>query len=104
MQETVLHITHWKAGSTWIRRILRRLVGDRLVVPVRASWEPFGGPVQEGSVISTYATREQVDAAGLLAHKRFVVLRDPRDTLVSAYFSFRDTHQENEIIQPLRDR
>ena len=40
--------------------------------------------------------------AGLADAPRFVVLRDPRDTLVSAYFSFRDTHQSSPIIDPLR--
>ncbi len=101
--ETTLHITHWKAGSTWIRRILRQLAPDRFERPAVQSWDqPFATPPSEGAIFSCYATREKVQRAGLADAPRFVVLRDPRDTLVSAYFSFRDTHQSSPIIDPLR--
>jgi Sulfotransferase domain len=99
--ETILHVTHWKAGSTWIRRILRQLAPDRFVRPARG-WDPFPTPVPAGAVYSCFATREQVEEAGLIDQARLVVVRDLRDTLVSAYFSFRDTHRPSPIIEPLR--
>jgi lipopolysaccharide transport system ATP-binding protein len=103
--ETILHISHWKAGSTWIRRILRQLEPDRFARPPIESWgDPFPATVPDGTIYSCYATREQVTAAGLLEAPRFVVVRDLRDTLVSAYFSFRDTHTTSAIVAPLRTR
>lgn len=74
------------------------------MVPVRNSWEPFAGELPSDAIASVYATREQVESVGLAASRRFVVLRDPRDTLVSAYFSFRDTHKASPMIQPLREQ
>jgi hypothetical protein len=99
----VLHITHWKAGSSWIRRILRRLDRERFQTPSRG-WDPFPEPIPHDCLYSCYATREQVEAAHLPPHHRFIVVRDLRDTLVSAYFSFRETHQPSEIVEPLRRR
>jgi hypothetical protein len=107
--ETVLHVTHRKAGSSWIRRILRRLSPDRFVMPSDlrhgdAGSDPFPGPVPEGCVYSCYATREQVEAAELPPHRRFIVVRDLRDTLCSGYFSFRDTHRPDPLLAPVRNR
>lgn len=107
--DAVLHITHWKAGSTWIRRILRRVASDRFLMPKDLrdgviDRDPFPAPIPPGCVYSCYATREQVEAAELPPHRRFVVLRDLRDTLCSAYFSFRDTHRPDPLVDPIRDR
>jgi lipopolysaccharide transport system ATP-binding protein len=66
--------------------------------------DPFPGPIPEGCVYSCYATREQVEAAELPPHRRFIVVRDLRDTLCSAYFSFRDTHRPNPAVEPIRVR
>src|SRR4051794_10002994 len=103
MPETTLHITHWKAGSTWIRRILRQVEPDRFARPEQG-FAPFADPPPEGSIFSCYATREQVEEAGLQDAPRFIVIRDLRDTLVSAYFSFRDTHVERRGGNALRDQ
>jgi len=97
----VIHLTHWKAGSTWIRRILRRLTGERYV-PHSPDDTPFPTPLGAGAVYSAYATKEQFEAASIPdPWRRFIVVRDLRDTLVSAYFSFRDTHVENKFIEPV---
>ena len=102
--DTFIHVTHWKAGSSWVRRILRQLAAERFVALQRDWDDPFPEPLTPGSVTSVYATREQCEAAELPPHRRLVVVRDLRDTLVSAYFSFRDTHRPNPAVAPFRAR
>lgn len=88
---TLLHITHAKAGSTWIRGILESLFGKRLVA--RSSKLPDFA-AHPGGVFSVFMSREQfLEHPELAKAKRFIVLRDLRDTLVSRYFSFRDSHE-----------
>jgi hypothetical protein len=88
---TVLHITHAKAGSTWIRGILRVLFGKRLAG--RSAQLP-DFKKSKGAVFSVFMTRDQfLSHPELTNSKRFVVIRDLRDTLVSRYFSFRDSHE-----------
>jgi lipopolysaccharide transport system ATP-binding protein len=94
---TVFHITHWKAGSQWIRRILHTLAYDRLVMPRPDQGQFFNTPIACGSVYPTlYVTKDQFDAARVPPdHRRFVVIRDLRDTLISYYFSWKISHRVN---------
>jgi hypothetical protein len=91
---TVFHVTHWKAGSQWMHRILRSICPDTVVDPgVDQHW--LGRfPVQRGRVYPTvYMSRQDLDQAGMPeGSTRFVVIRDLRDTLVSAYYSFKGSH------------
>jgi hypothetical protein len=103
----VFHLTHQKAGSQWIHRIFHALVFDRVVLPevelASTHERPIEGvqflkrPVLPGKIYPTlYLTREQFAAARLPRHhRRFIVIRDPRDTLVSAYFSYKLSHKLN---------
>src|SRR5205823_5007254 len=91
-EPTVLHVTHWKGGSQWVRRILHELVPDRIVAPANQEQDQFlTWPIQAGKVYPTvYVTKEQFDLVGIPAcHRRFVIIRDLRDTLVSLYFSLK---------------
>lgn len=90
----LIHVTHWKAGSQWIRKILQDCLPERIVTPAIGSRHFVGAPILDGRVYPTvYITREQFDNAYLPADwVRFVVIRDLRDTLVSAYFSLRYSH------------
>jgi lipopolysaccharide transport system ATP-binding protein len=95
---TVVHVTHWKAGSQWIRRIVSQCLPDRVVEPEISDRQFLHRPVQAGKVYPTvYCTKQQFDRVHLPddAH-RFVVIRDLRDTLVSAYFSFAFSHPVHE--------
>lgn len=99
----IVHITHPKAGSQWIRGILMQCVPD-LVIPstdelvenpdMNPSWEFLSRPLVPGGVYpALYVPRDlfdQVDGVG--SSRRFVVIRDLRDTLVSGYFSIRYSH------------
>lgn len=93
---TLFHITHYKAGSQWILRILNTLTPDRIVLPEMGTSQFLSRPVLPGKVYPTlYVTREQFEKVTLPSRwRRFVVLRDLRDTLVSAYFSLRYSHEE----------
>jgi hypothetical protein len=91
---TIFHITHHKAGSQWIHRIFHALDYDRLVIPAGLNTQFFHRPIQAGKIYPTlYVTREQFESVALPPNSRwFVMIRDLRDTLVSAYFSYRNSH------------
>jgi lipopolysaccharide transport system ATP-binding protein len=91
---TVFHVTHHKAGSQWINRIFHALAYERLVLPQAANAQFLDRPVRPGAIYPTlYVTREQFESVALPEHwRRFVVIRDLRDTLVSAYFSVKVSH------------
>jgi hypothetical protein len=93
-QLTIFHITHWKAGSQWLNKILRELAPGRIVAPQIDETQFLKTPVVSGAVYPTlYVTKEQFFSVPLPANcKKFVVLRDLRDTLVSGYFSIRYSH------------
>jgi hypothetical protein len=83
----LLCVTHYKAGSGWIHVILSRCVKDRIVQPQPDLGQFLRAPVRQGKVYpKLYVTREQFESAELPPRwRRFVVIRDLRDTLVSAY-------------------
>ncbi len=86
----MLHITHAKAGSTWIVGILQTLFGRR-VVPRQYGMPDF--KKNRGKVLSVFLSRDDFMMRPELAgSQRFIVLRDLRDTLVSRYFSTRNSH------------
>lgn len=91
---TVFHITHWKAGSQWIRAILETVANERIVPPRVGEGQVLLDAIRPGGVYpAAYLTREQFGTINLPPGSRhFVVIRDLRDTLVSAYYSFRYSH------------
>jgi lipopolysaccharide transport system ATP-binding protein len=95
---TVFHITHHKAGSQWVNRILHALAFDRLVLPEPGDAQFLARPIVPGKVYPTvYVTREQFESVKLPRQSRwFVVIRDLRDTLVSGYFSIKHSHAMEE--------
>jgi lipopolysaccharide transport system ATP-binding protein len=105
---TVFHITHYKAGSRWVHRILKRCVGERLLAVQADRRELLEEAIRPGRVYSAcYVTKEEFDGLDVPGEsKRFVILRDPRDTLVSGYFSLKGSHPKykNEEVAAMRDR
>lgn len=91
---TVIHVTHWKAGSQWIRRVLTWAADNRVVEPEVDSRQFLDQPICAGKVYPcVYVTKQLYDGVKLpRGTKRFVVIRDLRDTLVSGYFSFKLSH------------
>jgi lipopolysaccharide transport system ATP-binding protein len=91
---TVLHVTHGKAGSQWVHKILHQCAPERVVAPRYGMAQFFKAPVERGKIYPTlYVSREQFDGVALPREaRRFVVIRDLRDTLVSWYFSLKHSH------------
>jgi lipopolysaccharide transport system ATP-binding protein len=89
----LMHITHGKAGSTWVDRVLRQLYGKQ--VSPRLYELPARFDFSRHRVFSAvFITRDEfLRHPELRGIHRFVVIRDLRDTLVSNYFSLRDTHE-----------
>jgi sulfotransferase family protein len=98
---TVLHVTHYKAGSQWVRRILEELAEPWVVVPRTDGSQFLELPVLPHRVYPTlYVTRQEVERTHLPAGtERFIIIRDLRDTLISAYFSLKVSH--NPITQQM---
>lgn len=86
-----MHFTHAKAGSTWIDGILRALFGKR-VKPRFWKTPDFSGA--QGHVFaSVFLSRDEaLKSEDVRKARRFFVLRDLRDTMISRYFSLRDSH------------
>lgn len=91
---TVFHITHWKAGSQWLHRIMRDIALDKIVPPQLHEKQFLEAPIVRGALYPTvYVTREQFFSVKLPEnYKKFIIIRDLRDTLISAYFSIRFSH------------
>ena len=94
-EPTIFHITHHKAGSQWIHRIFQTLAYDRVVLPEVLNNQFLRQPVKRGAIYPTlYVTREQFEGVARPRPSRhFVVIRDLRDTLVSLYFSLKNSHK-----------
>jgi hypothetical protein len=89
----VFHVTHWKAGSQWIFGILGQCVPERIIEPQLGEAQVRHYAIQRGRVYPTvYLTNEELASVAPPDSKRFVVIRDLRDTLISAYFSFKHSH------------
>ncbi|ABQ27964.1 ATP-binding cassette domain-containing protein [Geotalea uraniireducens] len=91
---TILHVTHWKAGSQWIKKILKEAVPDLYVDSKLGIAHFLNEPIGEGMVYPTvYVTKEQFESVKLpVLWRRFVIIRDLRDTLISGYFSLKVSH------------
>ncbi len=91
---TLFHITHWKAGSQWVAKVLKELFPDEIIPPRIAAAQVLQMPIQEHKVyLCVYIAKGQWDQIQLPKEtRRFLIIRDLRDTLVSAYFSMRYSH------------
>jgi hypothetical protein len=91
---TLFHVTHWRAGSQWIHRILRQCAPERIVAPEMREAQVRYCPIQAGHLYpSVYLSKPDFDALRVPQESRkFVVIRDLRDTLISAYFGFKTGH------------
>ena len=101
----LFHVTHWKAGSSWITRILRRSDRQRVVDPRQSEAHLVAQFVEDpiephGVYPRLYLTREEFESVELPPDwRRFVVIRDLRDTLISAYFSVKLSHRANPVLE-----
>ncbi|MGM0879650.1 MAG: sulfotransferase domain-containing protein [Bacillota bacterium] len=96
---TVFHVTHYKAGSQWIYNIMRDCFPDDIVIPTEETAHFSNEPIRQNKIYPTvYVTKKQFESVQLpLNWRRFVIIRDLRDTLISLYFSYKISH---EILSP----
>jgi Sulfotransferase domain len=95
----LFHITQFKAGSQWIHQILARCCQPKKV------WPSFQGtgPICRNNVYAVAClTKEEYKDHATSDSKYFVVLRDPRDILVSGYYSLKFSHFPEPGISELR--
>ena len=115
---TVMHVTHAKAGSTWINALLRLLFRSRVAPRNREAARASGGDISKhvfapGWIYpAMFLTREEFWAHEELRDiRRFVVIRDLRDTLISLYYSVKISHplkqervrQDRQVLLDLND-
>ncbi len=95
LHPTIFHITHYKAGSQWVYAVLHAVAGDQVVRPKAGARHVTEGPIMEGMIYPcVYLTKEDFERANPPeTSRKFIVIRDLRDTLVSNYFSFRYSHE-----------
>ena len=106
---TLMHITHAKAGSTWISRMFADLFPTRVAPRGRAvtadgdlDRHVFApGRIYRGMFLSRQKFLLHPELQDCL---RFIVIRDLRDTLVSLYFSMKFSHQSVTAGRELRHR
>ena len=106
---TLVHITHAKAGSTWIAGLLAELFPSRVAPRNRAVaadgdlarhvFEP--GRIYRAMFLSRQKFLLHPELQDCL---RFIVIRDLRDTLVSLYFSVKLSHPLDAEGRPPRHR
>jgi hypothetical protein len=104
---TIFHVTHWKAGSQWVRAILQQAAPDRFIKTEYNQTQFFQRPIQDGHIYTpVYATYEAFRSVvpANREQKTFAVIRDPRDALVSWYFSMKISHKvQGKEIGDLRE-
>jgi lipopolysaccharide transport system ATP-binding protein len=90
----LFHVTQPKAGSLWIYMILRQLFPGRIVYPQNGSIHFTQWPLKQGRVYPTvYVSRDRFLNRSLPPDSSvFIVIRDPRDVLVSLAFSSLKSH------------
>ncbi|MDQ8195155.1 sulfotransferase domain-containing protein [Coraliomargarita sp. SDUM461004] len=101
-QPCLYHVTHAKAGSSWIYKILKKAyrenVADRIGSDyARIQCQP---DVIYAAIFADYNTF--LEAKPSADSKCFYVIRDIRDTMVSLYFSHRYSHILSPSIEQRR--
>jgi lipopolysaccharide transport system ATP-binding protein len=108
---TVFHITHYKSGSQWVLAVLSEVAKDRIIDPLVGADHVTRQPIETGRIYPCVYLPKPKFLAALPPEnsKIFIVIRDLRDTLVSLYFSVRNSHQilspgQQELRDALRSR
>lgn len=99
---------HHKCATTWIRQLVDRVCeyAGRNAITIHSSRQ-FGDSLRgyldkERIDFVSYTNAEYVHVRELASVRGFHVIRDPRDIIVSAYFSHRNSHPTggwNELLE-----
>jgi len=95
---TLFHVTHWKAGSQWIHKILHYCAHERVIAPQQDMKHFLQDKILPGKIYPTlYLPYQEFTQVELPQNsKYFVVIRDLRDALISFYFSIKISHSLDE--------
>lgn len=94
---------HHKAASTWIHTILDAVAADTgwnlayLPEPRHFDHDLAAYVRGHGVDFVSYVNADPKDLVGLPEHRAFHVVRDPRDTIISAYHSHKSTHPTDDF-------
>lgn len=101
-QPVLFHVTHAKAGSTWLYEIFRAAFPGR--VAQRLGGRIEGIDAKPGDIHSAVfcSHDDYTKIRGAQGAKCFYVMRDVRDAMVSLYFSLRYSHPEYPHVKDLR--
>jgi sulfotransferase family protein len=104
---TVFHISQWKAGSQWVQSVFRAAAPERLIEPSIESSKGIFPPIRKGAIYSpVYIHRQAFEEspAAAVEHRKFIVIRDLRDILVSWHKSLLKSHETNDVIEEHREK
>ncbi len=105
-EPTIFHVTHYKAGSQWVYAIMAAVAPKRVIKPQPGVKHVLGEPIEQGKIYPTVYLRQEVfDTLKIPGtYRRFIIIRDLRDTLISLYFSHRYSHgKTSDAITSSRD-
>jgi hypothetical protein len=104
----IFHVTHWKAGSQWIRNMFEDLYPMDCIISAETTYgeDLSKRPIKAGEIYTPfYGGTEYFDNLQTDTKiYRFFVMRDLRDTLISAYFSKKNSHRVEGNDTEARDR
>ncbi len=95
----IFHVTHWKAGSQWVRAVLRAAAAGQVFSPDHDPEWFYKQQLVPGAVYTpVYETFDKFRGVvpSDASQRTFVVIRDLRDTAVSWYFSLLHSHTEKD--------
>lgn len=92
-EQTLFHITHYKAGSQWLYKILSECAPEKIVLPLTMDQFP-AEKILPGKIYPTLYLSQREFTKAKLPNKwqRLIIIRDLRDTLISLYFSLKVSH------------
>lgn len=92
---TIYHITHPKAGSQWIYKILHYSAPNKTITQNESMRDFFNNNINTNKIYPTlFITQWELKQAKLPDDDNmiFIVFRDLRDTVISNYFSIKLSH------------
>ena len=99
----LIHVTHAKAGSTWLYNIFHDVYPKRLAERVGGAIDQIDASPGDihSAVFCDYEAFQTI--RGAADSRCFFIMRDIRDTMISLYFSRRYSHVENVRIKGSRE-
>ena len=94
MKKGLFHVTHGKAGSQWVYAILQQCSVENVITTQENASHFLNAEIRPNKIYpALYVTQEEFSSTKLPEEwRRFVIIRDLRDVLVSLYYSLKTSH------------